>query len=68
MKATGGFSPAALALAFLDWSIHLASAPGKRLGLADKAARKTNRLLTCYLDMRALVLLFHASSPSAQAG
>src|SRR5689334_16833776 len=39
-KATGGLSPAALALAFFDWSMHLASAPGKRLELADKAARK----------------------------
>jgi polyhydroxyalkanoate synthase len=45
-RVTGGLSPAALALAFLDWSIHLASAPGKQLELVDKAARKTVRLLT----------------------
>ena len=44
-KATGGISPAAIALAFFDWSIHLAAAPGKRMELAHKAARKAVRLL-----------------------
>jgi len=44
-QMTGGLSPTALALALFDWSIHLASAPGKRLELADKAARKAARLL-----------------------
>ena len=43
-QATGGLSPAALALAFLDWSLHLAAAPGKRMELADKALRKATRL------------------------
>lgn len=42
---TAGFSPASLALAFFDWSIHLAAAPGKRAELVNKAARKTGRLL-----------------------
>jgi polyhydroxyalkanoate synthase len=45
-QATGGISPAAIALAFFDWSIHLAAAPGKRMELAHKAARKAVRLLT----------------------
>jgi polyhydroxyalkanoate synthase len=45
-KVTGGLSPAALALAFFDWSIHLSSSTGKRMELADKAARKMARLLT----------------------
>ncbi len=44
-QTTGGLSPASLALAFFDWSIHLASAPGKRLELIDKASRKAGRLL-----------------------
>ena len=44
-QVTGGLSPAALALAFFDWSIHLASAPGKRAELVNKAERKTGRLL-----------------------
>jgi polyhydroxyalkanoate synthase len=45
-KVTGGLSPAALALALFDWSIHLAAAPGKQTELIDKAVRKTARLLT----------------------
>ncbi len=43
-QMTGGISPAALALAGFDWSIHLARAPGKRAELAVKAMRKTTRL------------------------
>lgn len=38
-----GLSPAALAHAYLDWATHLAFAPGKRLQLVDKAARKSVR-------------------------
>lgn len=48
-QMTGGVSPASLALALFDWSIHLASAPGKRLDLAYKALRKTQRLATYLL-------------------
>ncbi|MDH4326845.1 MAG: poly-beta-hydroxybutyrate polymerase N-terminal domain-containing protein, partial [Betaproteobacteria bacterium] len=39
-RATGGLSPAALALAFSDWAMHLAAAPGKHAELARKAGRK----------------------------
>lgn len=42
---TGGLSPASLALAYFDWSIHLASAPGKHMELLDKAVRKAGRLV-----------------------
>jgi polyhydroxyalkanoate synthase subunit PhaC len=42
-RFTGGLSPASLAEAYLDWAIHLAFAPGKRLGLVDKAVRKSIR-------------------------
>jgi len=45
-KLTGGLSPAAIALAYFDWSIHLAAASGKRMELAYKAARKMSRLGT----------------------
>lgn len=44
-QASGGISPASLALATFDWSIHLASAPGKRMELAEKAVRKWARFL-----------------------
>ncbi len=40
-----GVSPLALGMALMDWSAHLAAAPGKRLELADKAARETAALL-----------------------
>jgi len=36
-QITAGLSPAAVALAFADWTMHLASAPGKQLDLARQA-------------------------------
>ncbi|SON55140.1 Poly-beta-hydroxybutyrate polymerase [Hartmannibacter diazotrophicus] len=45
-RATFGLSPAALMLAFADWSIHLAAAPGKQAELATKTLRKCRRLAT----------------------
>ena len=36
-----GLSPAALALAFFDWAIHLANDPGKRIELAEAFLRKS---------------------------
>ncbi len=44
-RFTSGQSPTTLALAYLDWYVHLANSPGKQVELADKAARKTFRLL-----------------------
>lgn len=43
-RFTLGLSPAALMAAWFDWAAHLAAAPGKRLQLVDKAARKALRL------------------------
>ncbi|MCP8937639.1 alpha/beta fold hydrolase [Alsobacter sp. SYSU M60028] len=43
---TRGVSPAALMLASFDWLLHLAVAPGKRMELVDKAARKNARFLS----------------------
>ena len=45
-QASGGLSPASLAVALFDWSIHLASAPGKRMELVEKAVRKGARFAT----------------------
>lgn len=39
-----GLSPAALAEAYFDWIVHLATAPGKQLQLVEKACRKWLRL------------------------
>lgn len=41
---TGGLSPSALAEAYMDWAIHLATAPGKQAQLLEKVAKKTTRL------------------------
>ncbi|MBB3809159.1 PHA/PHB synthase family protein [Pseudochelatococcus contaminans] len=42
---TGGISPAALSLAFFDWAVHLAYAPGKQAELACEAVRENGKLL-----------------------
>jgi len=42
-RITLGMSPASLALAYLDWALHLSMSPGKWLRLFDKAARKQAR-------------------------
>jgi polyhydroxyalkanoate synthase len=39
-RVTGGLSPAAVGLAFGDWAMHLAGAPGKQAELLRKAGRK----------------------------
>ncbi|MGI9520221.1 MAG: poly-beta-hydroxybutyrate polymerase N-terminal domain-containing protein, partial [Hyphomicrobiaceae bacterium] len=43
-RLTGGLSPAALAEAYFDWMLHLATAPGKQFQLTQKLARKILRL------------------------
>jgi poly[(R)-3-hydroxyalkanoate] polymerase subunit PhaC len=42
-RATLGLSPSAIALAFSDWWLHLASSPGKQVELVRKASRKWMR-------------------------
>jgi polyhydroxyalkanoate synthase len=37
-RATAGLSPAAMALAFTDWAMHLTFSPGKQLDLVRRAA------------------------------
>jgi polyhydroxyalkanoate synthase len=39
-RVSGGLSPAAVGLAFGDWAMHLAGAPGKQAELLRKAGRK----------------------------
>src|SRR5262252_4084904 len=36
-RFTGGLSPAAVAIAFTDWQLHLLASPGKRAALAGGA-------------------------------
>lgn len=44
-RFTGGLSPIALADAWSDWALHLATSPGKQVHLGAKAARKAQRLV-----------------------
>jgi hypothetical protein len=39
---TGGISPVALSLAYIDWAAHLAAAPQRQLTIAQDALRSTN--------------------------
>ena len=43
-RFTASISPAAPMMAFFDWSLHLANAPGKQVNLVEKAMRKWVRL------------------------
>lgn len=43
-KFTAGLSPIALMSAYSDWALHLAAAPGKRLKLVSKSAKKSWKL------------------------
>ncbi len=45
-RVTGGISPAAMMLAYLDWAVHLANSPGKQGQLVEKAMRKSITFLT----------------------
>jgi polyhydroxyalkanoate synthase subunit PhaC len=36
-QVTGGVSPAAVASAWIDWGLHLASSPAKQVALTQKA-------------------------------
>ena len=42
-RFTGGLSPAAIALAFADWAIHLAASPGKQLALTGEILEDVSR-------------------------
>lgn len=50
-RATGGLSPASLALALADWFIHLLAAPGKQLELAALAAGNVRQLFGYMQDV-----------------
>lgn len=45
-RLTANLSPASLGMAYADWAIHLAEAPGKQMELGIKAARKNWRFAT----------------------
>jgi polyhydroxyalkanoate synthase len=44
-RLTGGISPVALSLAFIDWASHLASAPQRQMQIAQDAVQSGQRML-----------------------
>jgi polyhydroxyalkanoate synthase len=48
-RLTGGISPVALSLAWMDWASHLAAAPQRRLELSRDASRGARQLLEAAL-------------------
>ena len=44
-RGTSGISPAVIAMAYLDWLMHLGLAPGKQALLNEKAVRKMVRMM-----------------------
>ncbi|HRX73647.1 MAG TPA: alpha/beta fold hydrolase [Hyphomonas sp.] len=49
-RFSGGISPVSLAMAYMDWALHLQAAPGKQMEAVQKAARKSSRLATYMLS------------------
>ena len=58
-RATLYISPASLALAYVDWALHLAISPGKQQALVEKALRKATR----YVVHSARALAVPATAP-----
>lgn len=50
-KATSGLSPSVLAEAWMDWTTHLATSPGKRLELAEQALRNRQAIWAATLGL-----------------
>jgi polyhydroxyalkanoate synthase subunit PhaC len=48
-RLTGGISPVALSLAYIDWAAHLAAAPQRQTEIAQEAVRSTTRLFDAAL-------------------
>ncbi|PZQ76804.1 MAG: poly-beta-hydroxybutyrate polymerase [Variovorax paradoxus] len=65
-RVTGALSPAAALLAAVDWAVHLAVSPGKRLQLVQLALRLQRQLAH---DAGVRMVAAHGAAPvSAQAG
>ncbi len=52
-RFTGGVSPAALALAFADWQLHLLASPGKQAGLVGQAIQNAFQFFDSMVPRRA---------------
>ena len=63
-RFTGGVSPAALALAFTDWQLHLAASPGKQLALLGEAANSAYRLAEAVMFQSARFAPWSVAAPA----
>ena len=67
-QLTGGLSPSALYEAYADWAIHLAAAPGTQMHLANKAARKFQRLALYVMNYAMTGRVPNEDRPAAVGG
>jgi len=62
-RFTGGVSPAALALAFADWRLHLLASPGKQAGLAGQAIQNALQFFDAMAPKHAMFQPWSAIRP-----
>src|SRR4051794_1455603 len=62
-RFTGGLSPAALALAFADWQLHLLASPGKQAGLVGQAIQNAYALFDAIFPRHAIFQPWSAIRP-----
>jgi polyhydroxyalkanoate synthase len=62
-RLTGGLSPAAVALAFADWQLHLLAAPGKSASLAGEALQHAKEFMDALLPRHARFLPWSVIKP-----
>ena len=65
-RFTGYVSPGSMALAWMDWWLHLSASPGKQQLLMQKAVRKASRLLVAASKVGSDGEDFHCIEPLAQ--
>jgi polyhydroxyalkanoate synthase len=62
-RMTGGVSPAALALAFADWQLHLLASPGKQASLAGRAIQNAIQFIDATVPRHATFQPWSAIRP-----
>ena len=64
-RLTGGLSPAAVALAFADWQLHLLAAPGKCAALAGEAIQHATDFVNAFAPKHAIYQPWSVIKPQA---
>src|SRR5690348_15297123 len=63
-RFTGGLSPAALALAFADWQLHLLASPGKQAALTGQALQNAFQFIDALVPRHATFRPWSLIQPS----